>query len=222
MDTFETYNIKKYIEKFFCNAKVEDIYIENLKSFLSWCLCSKKFIDLNSEEKENVILLYSELCVRYPIFGNLKPGYNHKIKHVEFNLEPIYFIHRPLITYIVVGVSEIICNFLFLRLQGFHYFEVNGVTYWYKQGYNNNKNPILMLHGISPGWSIYLLLINYISKDRTVVLVDLPGIKLKSMNFNMPTSTSFCDSISIILKRHRIEKVNVVGHSFGTITAGYY
>jgi hypothetical protein len=57
--------------------------------------------------------------------------------------------------------------------------------------------------------------------NRSVFMIDLDAIKINSMVFHMPTPEQFSNKIKILLKRHHVSKVSVVGHSFGTITAGW-
>eukprot|EP01034_Spumella_vulgaris_P041439 gene41439-51314_t len=119
-----------------------------------------------------------------------------------------------------MGLFEIFSNFVFLRCAGFQSLTLEGNNYWYKQG-SRAKDPMVFFHGISSGWAFYHYLIKTLGKDRTILLIDLDATKIKSMNFNMPTPAQFTETVLRVLKRHRIEKVSVVGHSFGSISAGW-
>ena len=47
-------------------------------------------------------------------------------------------------------------------------------------------------------------------------------IKINSLNFEMPTAEYYSNAVQKVLDRHHVDKVNVFGHSFGTITAGWF
>jgi len=220
IDALKSYSIESYLSGFFRGAKFEDIYHENIRSFLSWAMYVKYVPDLTDEEYKKVDTAYQEVFSRHPILHLLKKGFNPKIKHVAFNLEPVPFIHRPLFLYILMGLVEFFSTALFLRRFGFQCLNMKGNTYWYRQG-NSMKEPMLFFHGISSGWAFYTHLIKQLGKDRTIVLVDLEATKIKSLAFTMPTPAKFTEIVASILKRHHIEKVSVVGHSFGTISAGW-
>jgi pimeloyl-ACP methyl ester carboxylesterase len=222
IDSLKGYSIQEYIEGFFHRSKLEDIYVENFRSFLAWAMFGKFREDLDEQDLFFLEKLEKELHRRYKVLQTLKPGYNPKIKHTSFTLEEIPHVHRPLLVYVAAGVTEMIFNAVFLRLKGFQRMGVRGLNYWYKQGpANDTSPPLLILHGISPGWSFYGMLVHYLSENRTVLLIDFDSIKIKSMHFHMPPIEEFTGNVKLVLKRHHIAKVSVVGHSFGSITAAW-
>ncbi len=220
IDSLKSYSIDSYLSGFFRGAKFTDIHCENIRSFLAWAMFAKHVQDLTEIEASKVGDAYNEVFRRHPILHTLNPGFNPNIKHVAFNLEPIPYIHRPLLFYVSMGLIEIFSNALFLRTAGFQSLTLGGNNYWFKQG-SRHLEPMLFFHGISSGWAFYTHLIKTLGKDRTILLVDLDATKIKSMAFNMPTPAQFTETVLTILRRHRIEKVSVVGHSFGSISAGW-
>lgn len=150
-----------------------------------------------------------------------KPGFNNQVKHCAFNFEPIPYIHRPLLLYITTGVAELVFNSTFLRYYGFVNRSIGNSSYWIRSVPGSASDPMVILHGISTGWSFYGTLIKALMKNRTVILVDVDAIRIKSLAFHMPSAEEFADFIVKVLRVHRIEKVSMVGHSFGSITAGW-
>lgn len=230
LDALDNISFEHYLFKFFKEAKFEDIHIENVRSFFGWAMYGLFDKDLSKEERAQVQLVMEEAQRRYHhVLGKMKPGFNPAVQHTAFNLEPIPFVHRPLLMYIGASLIEIVSNLFLLRMAGFQKLELDGVTYWYRQSSSAPTDsssglaldPILVLHGISTGWSFYAKLVLSLAKDRTVILYDFNSIKVKSLAFSMPTPVQFTQYVMRILKRHRITKVSVVGHSFGTITAGW-
>jgi pimeloyl-ACP methyl ester carboxylesterase len=55
-----------------------------------------------------------------------------------------------------------------------------------------------------------------------VFLFDFEAIKLFSLCFELPTPEDYCSDIKQVLDLHNVAKVNIVGHSFGTITAAWF
>jgi pimeloyl-ACP methyl ester carboxylesterase len=218
----QTYDIRKYVEGFFHFTDLDEIHRDNMSSFLSWAMFGKESNLLNPKESEQLAEINAHLDDRYSELRNLKPGFNPKVSHCNFSLEPISYIHRPLFFYIAAGISESCFNLFFFRLRGYQSLEMDGLSYWIKQGSQNDSlPPLLIFHGISPGWSMYGMMIKYLDSHRTVILIDFDSIKIKSMKFYMPTINRFAATISKLLHRHQIKKVSLIGHSFGTILSGW-
>lgn len=224
MDLLPNYSIEQYLEGFFFQTKISDIYEDNLKSFLGWAICGKKFDELEVDDAARVNELLQEAKTRYPQLQSIKPGFNPLVKHVAVTTGPVPHINRPLLLYCTNLLTEVIFNQTFLTFSGFHFYEVEGLGYWLRPGSSScSLPPLLLLHGISPGWSIYYRLIQVFAqdKDRTIILADLDAVKVKSMFFFMPSVAQFTSSIKRILNRHRIGKVSIVGHSFGSISGAW-
>ena len=79
-----------------------------------------------------------------------------------------------------------------------------------------------MFHGITTGWGLYINLIRVLAQNRTVVLIDLEGIKIKSMSFQLPTPEQFANKVHNILKRHKIKRCSIVAHSFGSVSCTWF
>lgn len=227
LDTIDSlgdyYPIQKYIEGFCNQAKLQDIYLDNLRAFLTWAMFGKHIPNLNDRENQYIKDLMKELHRRYEVVREMRPGFNPQVNHCSFTLEPVPYIHRPLLFYILAGFNEFVWNSLILRTSGYCSMELNSVGYWIKYGPQDcPQPPLLFFHGISPGWSLYLLLIKLLGEERTVILVDFDPIKIKSMNFFSPSVENYTEGVRQILKRHSIRKVSVIGHSFGSITSGWF
>ena len=225
---------RKFVEGFFNATKMEDIYVDNYKSLLAWMMYHKDLQQLSKKEHENVNQVFQYTVDLHPEeCQHLKSGYNPAVSHCRMTLEPLPVIHRPLLLYVITNLTEAMSNLLFLQWAGFQRFEVNGMKYWYKKQMHtscgptdtyssNGTEPMVFLHGISTGWMPYLSLVKALGEDRTMILVDVDAIKIKSLNFDMPTPVKFVENLNRILLMHQIDKVSIVGHSFGSITAGWF
>ena len=233
VNDIECYTFEKYVEGFFRGAKFEEVYQDNFRSFLAWAMYGKQLNNLTETQHRDIMEVSEYAAQVHPIVRKVKPGFNPNIKHCCMTYEPIPTIHRPLLTYVIVAMMEAAANTLFLRMRGFQSLEINGMTYWYRKrndGYDSRSHtstgstgeePLVFLHGIATGWMLYLQIAKAMGSNRTLILIDLDAIKIKSMTFKMPTPQQFVESFRQVLDRHRIPRASVVGHSFGSITAGW-
>lgn len=229
------YDFKKYLSGFCRGANFEDIHLENFRSFLGWAMYNKHLPELDDKEHEDLTTVLDYAMQEHEVLREMKPGFNPKVEHCRMTLDPIPIIHRPLIMYVLIRVKETIANSFYLPAMGFQFLEIDGITYWYKhQGSQSNQStnsktlgstgsePVLVLHGISTGWGFYLDLAKSIGHGRSIILVDMDAVKLNSLQFQMPTPQQFAERVTRILNRHSIDRVSVIGHSFGSITAGWF
>lgn len=220
IDILETYDITKFCKGFFCGASIENIYEDNLKSFLAWAMYQVHTKDLTDNENESMMKAYGEALKRYNL--KLKPGYNKDVNHVCMTYEKIPFYHRPLITYIILGVVELISNSILLKYRGFYKYEHQKMKYWYRPGLNpTSQPPIVICHGITNGWLFFAKFLQALGRQRTIILLEVDAIKVQSMVFEIPSPQQFTDKVENILKRHNYDQCSLIGHSFGSITAGW-
>jgi pimeloyl-ACP methyl ester carboxylesterase len=221
IDMLPGYTFSNYLSGFFHGAPIEDIYHDNVASFIAWGIFGKHLFQLSVDEQVRMKELLDYAAVRYPVLNTIKPGFNPNVSHCAITLEPVRYFHRPLFLYVASALGEILFHNVYLRMVGFQYLETEDMTYWIKEGRNNALPPMLIYHGISSGWSMYALLIRTFHPNRTVILADLDAVKIKSMYFHMPSMDRYNGAILRVLRRHCIDKVSIVGHSFGSITASW-
>lgn len=228
------YDFEKYLSGFCRGADFKDICVENFRSFLAWAMYNKHMPDCSPEEIEKLNQVQEYAIQEHPCLQKMRPGYNPKIKHCRMTLDPIPILHRPLLMYVLIRLKEAIASFFYIPAYGFQALEIDGQTYWYKKqrednnssasktvGSNGNE-PILFLHGITTGWGGYVPMACAMGAGRDIILVDLESVKLNSLEFQMPTPQQFSEKLIHILDRHNIERVSLVGHSFGSMTAGWF
>jgi pimeloyl-ACP methyl ester carboxylesterase len=227
------YTFEMYVSGFCNGAKFEDIGIDNFRSFLAWGMYHKYLDTLDDQEEKEVAEVLEHIATLHPEIHKLKPGLNPKVSNCSMTLEPIPIIHRPLLFYVLVNLTETLANAVFLRACGFHSMEHDGTHYWYKANGNEScgsksehcsdgKEPLVFLHGISTGWMLYMNIVKKFGAHRPLLLVDVDAIKVKSLNFDMPTPEKFAKSVYGILQKHSINQASIVGHSFGSVTAGWF
>lgn len=222
IDSLQCYSMEKFMNYFFRGSDHREVGVGNMESFLAWAMFCKHYKDISDSEKAKVEHVLQVARKRFPAVRDTKPGNNDKLKHISMTLDPIPYIHFPLLSYVCFGLMEAVVNVFSFRLRGFQKLECGGLTYWFKRGSTaSSRKPLVFFHGISPGWSAYCCFVHALASDRTMVLVDVDSIKIKSMSFYMPSPEQFSNSLGRILDRHRISTTHVVGHSFGSITAAW-
>jgi len=224
LDKRGAYSADDFISGFFLGAQRSELKRDNFKSFFAWAFYSKTLPHLKEEEANQIEVCVEECLLRHPSFANVEHGFNPLVKHVNFSMQrDIPYIPRPLCMHVAFGCLQLVSTFLFLRVaQGFRRLELNGMNYWFRSG-SKSLPPLVFFHGITPGWSIYSLLISYCSSEsRPVFLIDLEPCFIKSLCFRMPTPQVFCDGVMAILERHGSSSCfSLIGHSFGSITAAW-
>ena len=205
---------------FFLGAQISDIKKDNMYSFLAWAMYSADFEQLTEEEKSAVLSMTLHIASETNLC--FEDGYNPNVTHIKMTLNPIAYYHRPLAIYLGSAVKNVIGDMV-LRWYGFKLGLLGNTTYWYKQPIASDS-PMLFFHGITSGWIFYLPVILRMSGSRSVILVDLDTIKVKSLVFDMPDEKEFVANVKDICLRHFGvgTPVSVVGHSFGTITAAWF
>jgi pimeloyl-ACP methyl ester carboxylesterase len=155
-------------------------------------------------------------------------------------------IHKPLIFYGLIKLLNVITHWVVLPYAGFKMYtfdlasiqenaallqaevsdSVPSHTYWLREVPGSKESPFVILHGISHGWFSYLSSIRAMCSSRSVLLVDLHDIKMGSIpSFAlapMPTPKGYVNFLQCILSKHAIEKITLVGHSFGSFTCSWF
>lgn len=94
-------------------------------------------------------------------------------------------------------------------------YQYNGIKINYKDIGNKNGNPIVYLHGWGQNISLMEPIANPFLNTNRIILIDLPGFG-KSDEPDFPwTLDNYVEMLSNFLKFLKIEKPNLVGHSFG-------
>lgn len=230
-----SYTLRKFITGWFLKKHpFESITKNDYKKFLAWVMFAKFDHQLDQEEELKLFQAVDEVLKRIGIpeddsssSSSSSSEEEEKVDHVHFTLEAFHYVHRPLLIYIAIGVSCLFNDFAMQGL-GLQRRSFGGVSYWHRPAKslnvseNSTATSMVYFHGICSGWGVYLPLIMKTALNREFFLFNLEGIRIHGLHFDFLTKSQYSNAVARILERHQCKKVNLVGHSFGTITAGWF
>jgi len=223
VDRLDGYTMERLISGFCLETPIAEISIEQCRSLLSWCCFMREWGDLTCDEQSDTLHLVEDVQERLSKEGHTllyDPSIQPTTKHVRHHLETIMMTHRPLILYLLFWTLEALFEWLWLIPWGFQYNKIDNMNYWIKRGVD--CEAILIIHGICRGWSFYWKLIQALGHRRTVVLINYTSIQVNSIPniffkaTNVLDVDEFMETVRQILNHHGIEKVTLIGHSYGT------
>jgi hypothetical protein len=157
--------------------------------------------------------------------NNYKYNKNNDI-FMRFGKNSINAYYKPLIiTFISLAIRFFYEQIL--RYNNFeNYYSSNtNVNYWYKINSKSEHTPIMFIHGFGIGIIPYLSYIINLSKSGTIICPVLPNISnvyFHPLKWNVRKNDFFPDlkllyqEFNEILEIHKISKINMIAHSFGT------
>jgi len=96
--------------------------------------------------------------------------------------------------------------------------DVNGISTHVVEVGDENKQPILFLHGFPEDWSAFENVMHYLKNDYRVISIDLPGIG-KSEPITTSDKLSIAYFIQNLISVLKLGKVVLVGQDVGGMTA---
>ncbi|KAL1923426.1 uncharacterized protein VTP21DRAFT_8406 [Calcarisporiella thermophila] len=210
----------------FNGAHVNDLRKENIREYLGWAFYDKYLDELTVQEvqtTEGMIRILEQ-----KIGSKLENGYNSNVNCMRMTLDPFTSLSRPLVVYGIVSVADLVMG-LYLSYQGFRRMQCGHLSYWMRPGSyiaqdkSLKQSPIIFVHGIGIGLAAYVSFIRkFITKfeDRDILLLELPHVSMR-LDFYVPTMSETLFAIDHLFKQHQITKATWIGHSFGTIIAGW-
>jgi proline iminopeptidase len=104
------------------------------------------------------------------------------------------------------------------------YVEVPGGKVWYRIAGSGTGTPLLTLHGGPGGACDYLFSLDALSDERPVIYYDQLGSGKSDhpKDLSLWTTTRFVDELAAVRKALGLEKIHLLGHSWGTMLAAEY
>jgi len=98
----------------------------------------------------------------------------------------------------------------------------DGIKIW-DNGYDTSKGtPLLFFHCSIGGASLYVSMLKYLSGTKNMIIVEYPGLSFYYFEDMPPTIDQMVHQIiEFIRLSYRIEKINIMGHSAGSIICNH-
>lgn len=148
----------------------------------------------------------------------------------HFPTNKLSIIHKPYVFYLFMYLIRRVANF-YMYMIGFTNIidPSTQLRVWIK--YNKsavnksavnkstvNKTPLVFIHGLGCGITLYLWKIFRLSTDRgTIIVPELPNISYDLYKFPPPSNESIVSAFYNILIDKDIKLVDIIGHSYGGI-----
>ena len=225
-------NLLEFFKKFvFVDDKDKDLVLSKInhlamiKLILSY-LFNKSLAQANYVNLKTAYYCTFKLRNKYGLVLNNKKYKANLDNFMRFGKNPINAYYKPLIinflAYTIRFISEIV-----LLFNGFktYYSSSTNLIYLYKVNNDSDKIPVMFIHGFGIGIIPYINNIIEISKDTTIICPILPNISnvyfhpLKwniSKNDFFPELNLLFQEFDDILENHKLTKINIMAHSFGT------
>ncbi|KAI9296844.1 hypothetical protein K502DRAFT_323604 [Neoconidiobolus thromboides FSU 785] len=219
------------INKYFYPYSNEELTFNQVKQWLAWYLHVRDLNSLSNEMdmelNEYVELIQTKLDIklskeedklqRAPVFLAL----------TEFSSK-----YKPILFYLTIMLFHTsMC--IILMLSGFQRNSIKNspITYWIYEPHenlsdNNSSNdepPILFIHGVGTGVSLYMRQILKLRTDfhtRKIVLLELQAVTLIP-TLQIPTVEDIMYALDSAFQLHEIEKCSIMAHSYGTIATSF-
>jgi pimeloyl-ACP methyl ester carboxylesterase len=134
------------------------------------------------------------------------------------NLNPVY---KPAFFYMLMWTLRMLYHW-YLHWYGCKYYVDKatklGMYVYHSADVHNIKTPIVFIHGMGIGSMAYIRLIkNLFLTQRTIIIIELPNISYCEYIIPHPQVKTIVDSLATMLMSLSINKVNIIGNSYGTI-----
>ena len=124
------YSFESWCYLFFLRSNLEDVHTENMDSAFAWAIYAEELHELSEVEKNAVVSLRKEALELFRT--SLREGFNPDVRHVRFNMEPVTYIHKPVITYAALTIVDFYAH-IHLAVLGFkRYWLPDRTSYWYR------------------------------------------------------------------------------------------
>ena len=220
------YSMQYILKGYFLDtvSDLDEIYSENLESFFAFACFNRTRDEItDSDQKECIKTLAKEFAEDAGI--DLKPGFNEKVKHYDYFKEPVEYSHNSIVIISTVKALDNL-SLIYLRFSiGMEKRYYNGNEYWYRPALDprdQDKDALVMYHGICIGWISYFVLIARLGSNRPIILMPMMDcVRITSLCFTVPSRQVVTDAACAILKLHAVERCVVLGHSYGSVTSAW-
>lgn len=208
-------------------STIEEIRKEDMQRWVSYYIYYRNIEELNEEEREHVEYILRQIEKKLKV--KFKEDDNRIICISRFGKNEIKTTYKPLIVYTSLNIAKN-WNYMKMYMSGFKRYTTkkSKITYmhYYKE---ENTKTTMFIHGLGFGIMPYQSYIEELREKSNLIIPILPNIsnmEYTSYFTNLkdeelfPPYEVWREDIGAILNKHGIEKLDIVGHSFGTIIMG--
>ncbi|AYV82217.1 MAG: alpha/beta hydrolase fold [Homavirus sp.] len=209
-------------DKYYKDVSLEDLSRKKMLDWTAYHMYFKPMMTLEKDELDNVDRILSMIEKKIDhIFIDDNNINDDNIFFLSFGENKIETTYTPAIMY---GGLSIIKNisYTYLKYYGFKKYKTNlsDMVYFYYNNPNCSKTTIF-IHGLGIGITPYMNFILGLIEHTNLIVLILPNVSNMEYNKTLfPTYNSLREDVTTILDLHNIERVNMIGHSFGTIIMG--
>jgi predicted alpha/beta hydrolase family esterase len=213
-------------ETYYTEVPFDEIPKNKMIKWTAYNLYFKSIWQLNDEQIKNAKrTLYD---IEKKIGFKFKKITDPNVYFLKFGNNHIECEYRPMMIY---GALNVVKNVVYgmLRYYGFKKFVTSsGIIYFF---YHNEKheNTTMFIHGLGLGITPYLSYIFSLQKTSNVLIPIIPNIS--NMEFSsyftrlsedalFPSYTKWRKDFKCAFKKHNIESIDIIAHSFGTVILG--
>ncbi|KAJ9049906.1 hypothetical protein DSO57_1019666 [Entomophthora muscae] len=192
---------------------------EHYIEWIIWMFFDKKEEEMTVSEEAQLKQLVLLLLVNIDQ-GKSKPS-KKKYLTVRPSIDSMKIQPKPFVCYLFIKFVHWLGSLMLYSL-GFRHCFASNLPYWHCPG-DSSEPPILYIHGVGIGFFMYmakLISMKAFHNRRRIFLLELPYISMYICN-NILDHDETLNAIDTIFKTHSLQKVSVVGHSYGTVLASW-
>jgi hypothetical protein len=216
LESSKTYTFKMWVTNLFLKNG-SNIGLDNFKSCISWLHYYSPIQEISNDQLAHVSNISTQLFDRFQM--DTQTTNNADIKHINLGTGCPSYFHMPLCISSMLDAMNLYYSIFYFYRKGFRQYKCGGLTYWVYLKEGCTKDPYLFMHGITIGMHWYSSLIDELMKERSVFLIVNDGIRIGSRNIEIQCQELVVCAVKIILERHYVNKVLLMGHSWGTFWA---
>ncbi|KAE8391688.1 hypothetical protein BDV23DRAFT_171463 [Aspergillus alliaceus] len=233
-----------YLQRWFNNAKREEIKRDNLKDFFRWAFFNDNQTDGQTEEIEIYTAQMEKLLKRELPLGK------GSAEHMGRKVSRGHCSHRSILWYLCIFMVDAVTICL-MKYNGFHFHRTSRMriftlfpprpftllasgrspathlTYWFRKHTAKNRLPVLFLHGIGVGLYPYTSFLHELTThtqhetdDGEIGVIALEIMPVSSRITHPALSKDdMVSEIHSIVEHHRWGRFVLVSHSYGSIIA---
>lgn len=220
---------QEWLETWFLGNPLAKILRGNLQQWMAWAFYTKKWRELEGDERDSIEGMIAEFKERYG--WSFAEGFDPEVRPIRLNFDPLKVDCHPL-TYYAAFAAMHLATRAVLRCVGFVYVKpATGLAYFHYAPAQPSPTqtsemppalPIVFIHGMGAGLSCYVIFLwrLMVSRGREGFALELPEIAQAGSLHVLPPDT-FASAVAEMLVAHRHKQACFVAHSYGTFAMSW-